>query len=100
MVRTDHEGRSVGRPLGPVGERSGDREVAVEADDEKVEHAGVAGQIVEGQPGVADVGAEGPVAQQRRHGEQRHRYQPYREVRHGQAGKQNKLMSDQLYIIL
>lgn len=81
----DHDGSPVGGPLGSVSERPRDWEVAIEADDEQVEYRGVAGEVVQGQPGVADERSQGPVAEQRGYGEEGHGDQSYGEVGHGQG---------------
>ena len=44
-----------------VGERSGDGEISVDGDDHEVPDAGVAGQVVNGKEGVAEVGGERPL---------------------------------------
>lgn len=85
VVGTYHECGAVGGALSTVRQRPGHREVPVEADDEQVEHTGVAGQVVECQPGVADVGPQWPPAQQRVHREQRHGDEADGEVRHCQT---------------
>lgn len=85
-------------PLGPVRERSGDREVPVEADQQQVEHGRVAGQVVERQPAVAHVPAERPVAEYGVHGEQRHGYEPDEEV--GQREAEQEVVADVLQLLV
>lgn len=80
----DHDAGPVGGASRAVRQGSGDGEVPVEADDEEVEHRSVAGQVVEGEPGVADKGAQGPVAQQGEDGEEGHRDQTDSEVGDGE----------------
>ena len=67
-----------------VGERSGDGEVSVNGDDHEVPDAGVAGQVVDGKEGVAEVGGEGPLLHDEVYCEQGHGEGPDDEVCHGQ----------------
>ncbi len=47
-------------------------EVSIKADDEQVEHGGVGGEVVKGEPGVADDRTEGPAVEEEVHGEEWH----------------------------
>uniref|UniRef100_A0A182Q4T2 Uncharacterized protein n=1 Tax=Anopheles farauti TaxID=69004 RepID=A0A182Q4T2_9DIPT len=96
--RTDHDRGPGRRPLRPVGERARHAEVPIEADDQQVEYGRVRREIIERQPGVADVRSERPVPEQRRDGEQRHRDEPDREV--GDREREQKVVADRLQLLV
>lgn len=79
---TNHDGRPIGSSLGPVGEWSCYAKVAVEADDEQIENARIARQIIQGEPRIADVRSQGPISKQDGYRVKRHRDKSYSEVRY------------------
>lgn len=85
MVLTYHESSLDRRSFGPVRKRPGNGEVSVEADDQQVEHGGVAGQVVEGQPRITKGGTERPVAHDGVDGEEGHGDEADGDVGDGQA---------------
>ena len=70
----------------------------VETDDEQIEDRGVGGQVVEGEPSVADVGSELPAAGQDVHGEEGHGNEADGKVRHGQA--EEEIIGDGLELLV
>lgn len=82
---TDHEGSPRCGPLGTISQRPSDREIAIEADDEKIEHRGVTGKIVEREPSVTDVRAKRPIAQYRVDGKKWHGYEANGKIGHRQT---------------
>ena len=81
----DHDAGAPRGALNAVGQRPGDAEVAVEADDDEVGHGRVAHGVVQRQPYIAHAGSQGPVAHQQVQRIQRHGHHADRQVRHGQA---------------
>lgn len=98
VALTDHDGGPVGRSLRPVRERPRDREVPVEADDEKVQHRGIAGQVVQREPRITDVRTQGPVPEDSVHCEQRHGDEADREVRDCEA--EQEVVADRLQLLV
>ena len=93
----DHHSSLLRGAMGPVGQRSGHREVPVEADDEEVCHRGIAHRVVQGQPDVAYVPSEGPaVVQQEVHGVEGDGDYPDDQVGHGQT--QQEVVADRLQL--
>lgn len=93
-----HEGRLVGRSLGAIRQRSRHTEVPIEADDQQIQHGRIRGQIVEGQPGVADMWPQRPVAEYGGDCEQWHRDGPDGKVRDGQ--REEEVVADRLQLLV
>ena len=71
-------------PLSSIGKWSGDRKVSVNRYHHQVPDTGITGQVVYGQPGVAQVAGEWPLLHDQHHGEQGHGEGPDDQVCHGQ----------------
>ena len=84
----DHGGHAHRGPLHGVLERTGDDEVAVDADGAEVQDGGGAEQDVQGRPHVADRLPERPAAHHLVHRGERHHHDRDEEVGHGQGDDQ------------
>ena len=83
---------------GSVGERSGDREVSINRYHHQVPHTRVAGKIVNGEEGVAEVGGEGPLLHDQLHREQRNRKGSDDEVCYGE--REEEVVGDGLELLV
>ena len=87
-----------GGPGGPVGEGPGDGEVSVHGDDDQVPDTGVAGEVVDGEPGVTEMTRERPALHDELHGEQWHGEGADDEV--GQGQREEEVVRDGLELLV
>lgn len=78
------------RPFRSVSERPRHGKVPIEGYNQKVEYGSVAGEVVEGEPRVADVPPERPVAHDRRDRKKGHWYETDYEIGNCKTGKEKE----------